>query len=72
MRLRKKNVLLNGRNTHQNRDARLGRPANKQKKRDDETDSDANLDTPDDCKEEGESHERHVNPCSHPVIPIVK
>jgi hypothetical protein len=26
------------------------------------------LDAPDDCKEESETHERHVDPRSHPVI----
>jgi hypothetical protein len=57
--------------SHQNRHASLGRTANNQKKRDDKTDGNANLNTPDNCKEEGEIHECHVDPRSHPEIPTL-
>lgn len=51
---------------YQNCHARPGRTANDQKKRDDKADSNADLDTPNNCKKEGKTHERHVNPCAHP------
>ena len=69
MYLSKTVILLDGRNSHQNSHAGLGRTANNQKKRDDKTDGNANLDTPDNCKEKGEIHECHVDPRSHPVVP---
>ena len=68
MHLSKTGVLINGGIPHQNRHASLGRTANNQKKRDDKTDGNTNLDTPDNCKEKGKTHECHVDPCSHPVF----
>jgi hypothetical protein len=56
---------------YQNCQARLGRTTNDQKERYDKADGDADLDAPDNCKEEGKTHERHVNPCAHPAFLIL-
>ena len=63
--------LAQGKTPYQNCHARLGRTTNNQKERDDEADSNADLDTPDNCKEKCKIHERQVNPCAHPAFVVL-